>query len=155
MEGVETGIVEADGRWYKIPRSEIRPRPFKSFKDRIVQVTMSPSSVEVAAKLGTQALRFSQGDWRNALPEIRSYQASFREIHGKSAPPFIISDFVLCFDSKQQVAEICDKYFSRMFSTVLNHYEAGSDHFKSLPTYATWSAMGDAAKQAGGADKAY
>src|SRR5439155_14958830 len=64
MEGLETGIVEADTPWYQIPRTEVRPRPFKSFKDRTVQVTMSPSSAEVAARYGLQALRFSQGDWR-------------------------------------------------------------------------------------------
>src|SRR3974390_2092706 len=69
MNGVESGIVEADTKWYKIPRTEVRPRPFKSFKERTVMVTMSPSSVEVAAKFGLQALRFSQGDWRVAIPE--------------------------------------------------------------------------------------
>ena len=39
MNGVETGIVEADTKWYKIPRTEVRPRPFKSFKDRTVMVS--------------------------------------------------------------------------------------------------------------------
>jgi hypothetical protein len=125
MEGLETGIDEAHTRWCKIPRTEIRPRPFKSFKDRTVMVSMSPSSVEVAARYGLQA------------------------------PPFIISDFVLCFDDKQRVTEYCDKYFGRMFETVANHYEFMIDHFKSLPSYSTYVYMGEAAKAAGGADKVY
>ena len=112
MHGVETGIVEADSKWYKIPRTEVRPRPFKSFKDRTVMVSMSPSSVEVAARYGLQTLRFSQGDWRKAIPEINSYRETFQQLHGRKAPPFIISDFVLCFDDKQRVTEYCDKYFS-------------------------------------------
>ncbi len=155
MEGVETGIVEADTKWYKIPRTEIRPRPFKSFKDRTVMVSMSPSSVEVAARYGLQTLRFSQGDWRNAIPEIKQYRATFQELHGKTAPPFIISDFVLCFDDKRKVTQYCDKYFSRMFATVANHYEFMSPHFKELPSYSTYAYMGEAAKAAGGPDKAY
>ena len=130
MNGVETGIVEADTKWYKIPRTEVRPRPFKSFKDRTVMVSMSPSSVEVAARYGLQTLRFSQGDWRNAIPEINSYRETFQQLHGRKAPPFIISDFVLCFNDKQRVTEYCDKYFSTMFATVANHYEFMSDHFK-------------------------
>ena len=155
MQGVETGIVESDTKWFRIPRTEIRPRPFKSFKERLIMVSMSPSSVEVAARYGLQTLRFSQGDWRNAIPEINSYRETFRNLHGRAAPPFIISDFVLCFDDKKRVAEYCDKYFSRMFATVANHYEFMSDHFKNLPSYSTYAYMGRAAEAAGGPDKAY
>ena len=155
MEGIETGIVEADTKWYKIPRSEIRPRPFKSFKDRTIMVTMSPSSVEVAANYGLKALRFSQGDWRNAIPEITHYRETFEKLHNKTAPPFVISDFVCCFNDKQRVTEYTDKYFSKMFSTVANHYEFMSDHFKELPSYSTYAFMGQAAAEAGGPDKAY
>jgi alkanesulfonate monooxygenase SsuD/methylene tetrahydromethanopterin reductase-like flavin-dependent oxidoreductase (luciferase family) len=155
MNGVETGIVEADTRWCKIPRTEVRPRQFKSFKDRTVMVSMSPSSVDVAARYGLQTLRFSQGDWRKAIPEINSYRETFQKVHNKKAPPFIISDFVLCSENKQRVTEYCDKYFSRMFATVANHYEFMSDHFKELPSYSTYMYMGQAAAAAGGPDKAY
>jgi alkanesulfonate monooxygenase SsuD/methylene tetrahydromethanopterin reductase-like flavin-dependent oxidoreductase (luciferase family) len=155
MHGTETGIVEADSKHYKIPRTEIRPRPFKSFKDRTVMVSMSPSSVEVAARYGLQTLRFSQGDWRNAIPEINAYRATFQELHGRAAPPFIISDFVVCFDDKKRVTEYTDTYFARMFKTVANHYEFGGAHFKELPSYGTYVQMGEAAEAAGGVDKAY
>ena len=69
MQGVETGIVEADTKWYQIPRTEVRPRPFKSFKDRTVMVTMSPSSVEVAtrslpSKQSTKSEMMKGGDLR-------------------------------------------------------------------------------------------
>lgn len=155
MQGVETGIVEADSKHFRIPRTEIRPRPFKSFQERLIMVSMSPSSVEVAARYGLQTLRFSQGDWRNAIPEINSYRETFQTLHGRAAPPFIISDFVLCFDDRQRVTEYCDKYFSHMFATVANHYEFMSDHFKNLPSYSTYAYMGRAAEAAGGPDKAY
>jgi hypothetical protein len=155
MRGVETGIVEADTNRYKIPRTEVRPRPFKSFKDRTVMVSMSPSSVEVAAKLGLQALRFSQGDWRQAIPEINGYRESFQAQHARRAPPFIISDFVLCFDNQQKVAQYTDKYFARMFATVASHYEFGGEHFKNLPSYGTYAQMAQMTAAAGGPEKAY
>lgn len=155
MEALETGIFEADGKFFQVPRTELRPRPFKSFKDRTVMVSMSPSSVEVAARYGLKTLRFSQGDWRNAIPEINQYKATFEELHGKKSPPFIISDFVLCFNERERVTQYCDRYFSKMFETVANHYEFMSPHFKELPSYSTYAYMGDAAKAAGGADKAY
>jgi len=155
MEGVETGIVEADTKHYKIPRTEVRPGPFKSFKDRTAMVTMSPSSVDAAARLGLQALRFSQGDWRNAIPEIDTFRASFEEQHHRKPPPFIIADYVVCFEDQKRVSEYTDSYFAKMFATVANHYEFGGEHFKNLPSYSTYVAMGQASDAAGGPDKAY
>lgn len=155
MEAIETGIFEADTKWYKVPRTEIRPRPFKSFKDRTVMVSMSPGSVEVAANYGLKTLRFSQGDWRKAIPEINHYRDVFKEKHGKAAPPFIISDFMVCFADKNRVTDYTDRYFGPMFQTVANHYEFMSPHFKDLPSYSTYAYMGDAARAAGGPDKAY
>ncbi|MCB2077106.1 MAG: LLM class flavin-dependent oxidoreductase [Novosphingobium sp.] len=155
MEALETGIFEADTKWYQVPRTEIRPRPFKSFRDRTVMVSMSPSSVDVAARYGLKTLRFSQGDWRNAIPEINQYKATFKECNGRESPPFIISDFMVCFDDKSRVSDYTDRYFGPMFQTVANHYEFMSPHFKELPSYSTYAYMGERAEAAGGADKAY
>jgi alkanesulfonate monooxygenase SsuD/methylene tetrahydromethanopterin reductase-like flavin-dependent oxidoreductase (luciferase family) len=155
MRGLETGIVEADTKWYKQPRIEVRPRPFKSFKDRTVMVSMSPSSVEAAARFGIQSLRFSQGNWERALPEINAYRDLFKQIHGRAAPPFIVNDFMVCFDDKRKVIEYTDKYFSKLFAQVASHYEFGGEHFKSLPSYSTYVTLGELSAAAGGPEKAY
>jgi len=118
-------------------------------------VSMSPSSAEVAAKLGLKALRFSQGDWTYALPEINTYRATFKELHGKAAPPFVISDFIVCFGTERKVIEYTDKYFAAQFHQVANHYEFGGEHFKSLPSYSTYVTLGELSEAAGGPQKAY
>lgn len=155
MNGLETGIVEANGKWYQQPPVEVRPRRDKSFKDRTVMVSMSPSSAEVAAQYGLKALRFSQGDWSHALPEINRYRSTFEELHGRKAPPFIISDFIVCFDQEQKVIECTDKYFAAQFAQVAGHYEFGGEHFKSLPSYSTYVTLGELSEAAGGPAKAY
>jgi alkanesulfonate monooxygenase SsuD/methylene tetrahydromethanopterin reductase-like flavin-dependent oxidoreductase (luciferase family) len=155
MRGLETGVVEAETKWYKQARAEIRPRPDKSFADRIVMVSMSPGSVEVAARYGLKSLRFSQGQWESALPEINGYRSLFRELHGREAPPFIICDFMCCFDDKRKVVEYTDKYFSQLFRQVANHYEFGGEHFKSLPSYSTYAILGQMSAARGGPEKAY
>jgi len=155
MKGLESGVVEAETKWYKQPRTEIRPRPDKSFADRIVMVSMSPGSVEVAARYGLKSLRFSQGQWERALPEINGYRRLFKELHGRDAPPFIICDFMCCFDDKSQVIEYTDKYFSKLFTQVANHYEFGGEHFKSLPSYSTYVILGELSAARGGPEKAY
>ena len=155
LDGLQNGYVEADTKWFKQSRVEIRPRPSGWSRDRAVMVSMSPSSAEVAARFGLKALRFSQGDWVNTLPEIDRYRSTFKELHGKTAPPFIISDFMICFDSREKVVAATDSYFAAQFAQVANHYEFMSEHFKSLPSYATYAYMGRAAEAAGGPDKAY
>ena len=155
MKGLETGFVEADGKWYKQPRVEVRPRPENSFKDRTVMVSMSPSSAEVAARYGLKALRFSQGDWSHALPEINTYRSTFKELHRREAPPFVISDFIVCCEDEQKVIEHTDKYFAAQFAQVAKHYEFGGEHFKKLPSYSTWVTLGELSDAAGGPEKAY
>ncbi len=155
MEGMETGFVEADTKYYKQPRVEIRPRPKNFPRDRMVMVSMSPSSAEVAADYGLRALRFSQGEWSHAMPEINKYRATFEAKHKKPAPPFIISDFVVCQDTAEQVGHFTDTYFAAQFAQVVGHYEWGGEHFKSLPSYSTYVILGEMAEAAGGPAKAY
>ncbi len=156
MDGLENGFVEADTKFYKQPRIEIRPRPERSFKDRTVMVTMSPSSAEVAAKLGVQALRFSQGRWDGkALEEINMYRDTFREHQGHEAPPFYLCDFVVCFEDQKKITQYTDTYFAKLFESVANHYEFGGEHFKNLPSYSTYRILGEMAEAQGGPEKAY
>ncbi len=155
MNGLETGIVQADGKFYQQPPVEIRPKPQGSWKDRMLMVSMSPSSAEVAAEYGLKALRFSQGEWARSMPEITAYRTTFEAKHGRKAPPFVISDFVVCCPTQDQVVEYTDKYFAAQFYQVATHYEWGSDHFKTMPSYATYVALGEMTAAAGGPEKAY
>ena len=155
MEGLETGFVEADTKHFKQPRTEVRPRPQDWTRDRMVMVSMSPGSAEVAADYGLKALRFSQGEWERSMPEINTYRDTFLAKHGKKAPPFIISDFIVCHEDQAKVVEHTDKYFADQFLQVVNHYEWGSDHFKNLPSYSTYVELGAMTEAAGGPTKAY
>jgi alkanesulfonate monooxygenase SsuD/methylene tetrahydromethanopterin reductase-like flavin-dependent oxidoreductase (luciferase family) len=155
MAGLETGFVEADTKWYRQPRVEVRPRPENWSRERYVMVSMSPSSVEVAAQYGLKALRFSQGDWARAMPEIDAYRATYKRLHGSDAPPFIISDSVVCCATDAEVVEYTDEYFAALFTQVSSHYEVSSDHFKNLPSYASWASIGEMTAAAGGPSKVY
>src|SRR5713101_1904383 len=60
VQGLETGVVEASTTYYKQPRIEVRPRPFKSFKGRRYMVCVSPESFSVAAVLLKEKIMYSQ-----------------------------------------------------------------------------------------------
>jgi alkanesulfonate monooxygenase SsuD/methylene tetrahydromethanopterin reductase-like flavin-dependent oxidoreductase (luciferase family) len=155
MDGLETGTVKANTKHFQQPEVEVRPRPENWSRDRMAMVSMSPSSAEVAADYGLKAIRFSQGEWERSMPEIHAYRDTFQAKHGKKAPPFIISDFVVCVDTEEEVAEYTDEYFAKQFYQVANHYEWGGEHFKHMPSYSTYVALGDAMEAAGGPEKAY
>jgi hypothetical protein len=53
------------------------------------------------------------------------------------------------------VTKYTDEYFAKQFYQVANHYEWGGEHFKNMPSYATYVALGDAMNAAGGPEKAY
>jgi len=153
IDGLESGFLEANTKHYKQPRVEIRPRPPASFKGRTVMVGMSPTSVEVAARLGLGCLKFSQGSWTTGVAEVNKYRDSFRKHHNREAPPIIIADLVTCFEDKRKTEEYARKYMAAYYHSVLDHYAMAGDHFKSIPAYANY-AVGAAALKAGGVDKA-
>ena len=105
MEGIETGIVEADTKWYKIPRTEIRPRPFKSFKDRTVHGHDVAVLGRGRGQLRPQDAALQPGRLAQRHPRDQPLPRTFQKLHSKTPPPFIISDFVLCFNDKQRVTD--------------------------------------------------
>jgi alkanesulfonate monooxygenase SsuD/methylene tetrahydromethanopterin reductase-like flavin-dependent oxidoreductase (luciferase family) len=155
MDGLETGTVKANTKHFQQPEVEVRPRPQNWSRERMAMVSMSPSSAEVAAEYGLKAIRFSQGEWSHSMAEIEAYRARFAEKWGTKAPPFIISDFVVCVDTEEEVIRYTDDYFAKQFYQVANHYEWGGEHFKHMPSYATYVHLGDAMNEAGGPEKAY
>ena len=68
VNALKTGFIEGDGKYYKQPRIEIRPRPKYSFDGRIYAVASSEDSVE----FGRQDRR-AHGDVRRpALGDARA-----------------------------------------------------------------------------------
>ncbi len=81
LDALETGFIEGDGPFFPQPRTAIRPRPARTFRDRTYCVAMSPDSVLAAADLGARMVIFSQRPWERAgrrrghlpAPVLRAY----------------------------------------------------------------------------------
>lgn len=149
LSAVESGFIEGDGPFYKQPRVELRPRPERSFKGRSYMVGMSPSSVEVAARLGLGCLKFSQGPWVGMMPEVNGYRDRFRLHQGHSAPPIIISDLVSCFTDNRKAQDYARRYQGAYFYSVQSHYEMAGSHFKNIPAYANYALVAAKLQEAG------
>jgi len=123
VQGLESGIVEANTTYYQQARVEVRPRPFKSFKGRRYMVCMSPESFSVAASLGLGAMMFSQMAWEKVAPQLEAYRAEYRQLNnGEEAPPISIVDFVACFADRKKAEEVARRGITGYYWTLMEHY---------------------------------
>jgi len=149
LKGLETGVVEADGKYYKQKRTEIRPRPYASFEDRFYCVASSVDSLEVCARLGGKMMCFAQKPWEMMLPHFDLYRSKFQEYRNCSAPPPVCVDFLCCDESSDRAEELARDHMSNYFITVMDHYEMMGDHFKTVKGYGDYAANVDLLKEAG------
>jgi alkanesulfonate monooxygenase SsuD/methylene tetrahydromethanopterin reductase-like flavin-dependent oxidoreductase (luciferase family) len=147
VQGLETGVVEANTTYYQQARVEVRPRPFKSFKGRRYMVCMSPESFSVAASLGLGAMMFSQTAWENMAPLLESYRAEYRQHNnGEEAPPISIVDFVSCFADRKKAEEVARRGIIGYYWTLMEHYRM-DDSANFAATGASYQHYAKAAEQ--------
>ena len=136
VDAVETGFIEGEGPYYPQLRTEIRPRPRASFRDRLYAVGLSPESVEQAARLGAKLMTFSQQPWEMYKDgALATYRKCFRETHGEEAPPPLTGDLMFCHEDAGRAEEIAMEHMSNYFLSIARHYELMSDHFDKAKGY--------------------
>lgn len=135
LEALETGFIEGSGPYYPQPRAAIRPRPTRTFKDRIYAVANSSDSVDIAARLGARIIMFAEKKWDARLPGIQRYREQYRDVHGSEAPPPLICDFSYCDENAARGEERAGQYLGSYLGSLLEHYELMGDHFSDIEGY--------------------
>jgi alkanesulfonate monooxygenase SsuD/methylene tetrahydromethanopterin reductase-like flavin-dependent oxidoreductase (luciferase family) len=154
LAALETGVAEFDGRYVKQARRELRPRPFKSFRDRTYAAAVSPESVEIMARLGVGILIIPQKPWDVVAAELASYREVFKRVNGREAPAPIVGGWTFCDESEERAREMAVRYIGGYWRTVIEHYELKSDHLKHTKGYEAYGRLQDIVATDGGADAA-
>ena len=149
VNALETGFIEGDGKFYPTPRAEIRPRPSKSFKDRLYAVSNSDDSVDSCAKIGGRMIMFAETDWNNRMPSIERHRQKFKEHHGREAPPVMIADFTYCDENEDLARERAEKYLANYLASILGHYDLMGDHLAETKGYERYGAQASVLKEIG------
>jgi alkanesulfonate monooxygenase SsuD/methylene tetrahydromethanopterin reductase-like flavin-dependent oxidoreductase (luciferase family) len=131
LEALESGFMEGHGKYFKQERRELRPRPFKSFKDRTFIVSMSPDTAPHAAKLGGSIMTFAIGPWESRAREINTWRGFYEKAQGKQAPPTSANLFVICDKDAKKAEAMAYKYMSDYWVSAMVHYEMKGEHFAS------------------------
>lgn len=135
LRALETGVIEADGEYYKIPRRDLRPRPTRSFRNRLYAAAVSPESVRIMADVGAGILINPQKDWEEVAEDMRAYREQFRELKGVDAPAPMVTGWVCCHEDREKAREMAQEYIAGYYHSVMSHYELGGRHFESTHGY--------------------
>ena len=142
ISAVETGFIEGDGPYYPQERTEIRPRPLRSFKDRLYMIGNSLPSVEQAAILGARVAVFSQGTaWQEwADKNLTRYRELFNEHHGHDGPAPLIVDALFCDPSESRANLKATEFLTEYNGELRWHYELDGDHLAKTKGYESYAA---------------
>ena len=149
VAALETGFIEGDGPMFPQARREIRPRPFKSFADRIYAVANSVDSVDACAAVGGRMIMFAEASWRKRLPIIEHYRSQYTAIHGRPAPPPLIADFTYCSHDVAHGKAVAERAMSTYLASLLEHYELMGDHLGETKGYGAYGKQAETLRNIG------
>jgi alkanesulfonate monooxygenase SsuD/methylene tetrahydromethanopterin reductase-like flavin-dependent oxidoreductase (luciferase family) len=149
VQALRTGFMEGNGKHYKQPRVEIRPRAKYSFDGRIYAVASSEDSVESAARLGAHMVMFSDRPWPMRIPAIQSNREHHRNFHGREAPTMMITDFGVCGPDSPGIEQQARQYMGKFIESNFHHYEFLGEHFKEVKGYDAYAQKAEIARKGG------
>ena len=149
LTALDTGFMEGAGTFYPQPRTEIRPRPGKSFAGRLYAVASSDDSVAAAARLNARMVMFADRPWPMRMPAIERHRELVRQIHGVEASPPLLADFCVCTATMDGAEEKARRYMGKFVESNFHHYELLGDHFTRVKGYDAYAQKIELAKAVG------
>jgi len=135
INGLETGFMEYDGKLYKQPRVELRPRPLASFAGRTFASAISPYSLDLMAELGVGVMVIAQKPWELVQEELAHYRNRFRELNNTEAPKPILALFVGVSEDPAKADQMRAQYLQRYARSTVEHYEFNNQEFANIEGY--------------------
>ncbi len=143
LDGLEQGWCEADGEFVKQTRRDIRPAPFKSFRERTYGAAVSPETATLLAELGVGMLIIPQKPWVDTLAELEVHRTRFEEVHGHSAPPPVVAAWVYCDADADRAQSEGRRWIGEYYQTVIDHYGFNTGHLNGQKGYEYYSKMAE------------
>jgi len=123
IPALETGVIEGKGLYAKIPRSELRPRPIKSFEGRKFCGSLSGNSMYTAARLGCGNMILMLPQRGKDVPPDK-YAAVWQEVNGPGTappPPMLGGNYYI--DESAEYAEAQgQKYLGNTMRAAIRNY---------------------------------
>jgi alkanesulfonate monooxygenase SsuD/methylene tetrahydromethanopterin reductase-like flavin-dependent oxidoreductase (luciferase family) len=123
-----------DGKYYKVPEIQIRPRPVSHPENRFYASSISPESAEIMAKLGFGVLIVAQRSWEETAADYQRYCVAAANSGHTPRPPIGLFN-VLCADDAREAEELGAVHLGAMFDSIDQHYKFSDGHLTSVKGY--------------------
>jgi len=142
ISGLDTGVIEYDGKHLRQKRIEVRPKPVASFKGRVYASAVSPESARIMARLGIGIMIIAQKPWEKTIEELNMYREIYREMNnGAEAPKPLMVSFVACHEDASVADEMHRKYIRGYSRSALEHYEFHNKGLADIKGYEYYGAL--------------
>jgi alkanesulfonate monooxygenase SsuD/methylene tetrahydromethanopterin reductase-like flavin-dependent oxidoreductase (luciferase family) len=123
-----------DGKYYKIPEIQIRPRAVSHPENRFYASSVSPESAEIMAKLGFGVLIIAQRSWEDTAADYQRYcEASSASGHIPRPPIGLFN--VLVTDEAREAEDLGATHLGAMFDSIDRHYRFSDGHLSGVKGY--------------------
>jgi alkanesulfonate monooxygenase SsuD/methylene tetrahydromethanopterin reductase-like flavin-dependent oxidoreductase (luciferase family) len=131
---------EWQGEFYRIPRTQIRPRPISHPEERFYASSVSPESAEIMAKLGFGILVVMQNEWAKAAESIVNYREIASSVGYHPPPPIILTN-VSCAESRSEAHERAIEWLGKKWQSIDDHYHFSDGHLAAVKGYESYGKM--------------
>ena len=135
LSGLEKGVMEYDGEFYKQPPVRLRPEPFASFKGRTFASAISPASMDIMAKLGVGLMVIAQKPWETVEKELLEYRVRYRELNGRESVKPLLGVFVGVSHEPSEAKRMREIYLQRYARSTVEHYQFSNQQFETIEGY--------------------
>jgi alkanesulfonate monooxygenase SsuD/methylene tetrahydromethanopterin reductase-like flavin-dependent oxidoreductase (luciferase family) len=140
-KGVSQPSFSFEGKYYKIPEMQIRPRPISHPENRFYASAVSPESVEIFAKMGFGVLIIAQRSWEDTAADYRRYVETSLANNFQPRPPISLFN-VLVADDSREAADLAHVHMEAMWDSIENHYRFSDGHLKGVKGYEFYEKIG-------------
>ncbi|AXX31932.1 LLM class flavin-dependent oxidoreductase [Actinosynnema pretiosum subsp. pretiosum] len=142
LGALEDGMV-AGGERIAQPARELRPRPLKSFRGRVLSASVSPASAPLMAKLGVGLMFVIVKPVELMRVDLENYRTAWREEHGADdvPPQPTLSAVVVVDESADRAHHVAMKYERSSHRIAVDHYGMADPDFGDVPGYEYYRRM--------------
>jgi len=137
---LESGICEYEGEFVRQPKTQLRPRPFQSFRNRIFLGAGSPESSPLCAELGIGILVIPQKSREAHLADVEAYRGAYEKI-GIAAPAPVVQNMFFVDEDPVRAREEGRRQFDLHYDAIIDHYEFRGTHFANDKNNTAYSAL--------------
>ncbi|MGE0683869.1 MAG: LLM class flavin-dependent oxidoreductase [Candidatus Binatia bacterium] len=123
-----------DGKYYKVPEIQIRPRAISHPENRFYASSVSPESAEIMAKLGLGVLIIAQRSWDETATDYQRYCEIAQASGYRPRAPISLFN-VLVADEAREAEELAAVHMGAMFDSIDRHYHFSDGHLTGVKGY--------------------